>query len=691
MGAAVCGVERDRVQLKLDLDEEHDATEDGCWFPYMTTYVAEGHTGWYSMPDLGERVQLYLPSAREAEAVVRGALRSRDPGRKPEAKAWHNKQGNGFELVANELRLHAGSGMVIRLDEQSGVKIRSSGSIAIRGCSFSAQAGQRWNMEAGEAIYLRGGESSLVLDGESDLRSGLLTQEGSVKAPVHVTDLEPVPEPPLMTVEAYTAAQEAKTQASSVSPINGAQIGKMMAAALTVLGMIPIASTTGRLAQSSLGTLAMMPVASGSTGPSIINSVIRGMKNAHLTNEEKELNRQMYGEFTFLLGKVFTGAKGLREPQTKETLVNFLIHFSRSVEIGASRVPDEVWETNNRLNRLIERFQAIDTLHLPNQLRKQGMRDILFGSITDPEHYNAWEDNRLSLEDKIKIANGLEEQFHDEPNVRQLNFFFVRERTTYDIPPGFRIGMPKFIKSAISPLKVVNGKLRVWTGDKFLEYKVGQNMVKESFKNGIQGLRESLENMADNNKFGLKVAPAGGYIYSNKSTVKKPSELTKTQKNYWNVMESNSGKGSQGKGQTEGAGSHPFENSKYADEIASNGHQKTPSQILLGAKEGKGMTNIGYGDSKTAIEAGKAWVGNGFKEIRDKKTGDLLGFSSEDGLRAFRLQYKPRDGVWKANYQENTRVTNSLRNGKIETLEIRNAHIWITDLKDPSSKWSYNK
>lgn len=31
-------------------------------------------------------------------------------------------------------------------------------------------------------------------------------------------------------------------------------------------------------------------------------------------------------------------------------------------------------------------------------------------------------------------------------------------------------------------------------------------MAKESFKNGIQGLRESLENMANNNKFGLKVA-----------------------------------------------------------------------------------------------------------------------------------------------------------------------------------------
>ena len=110
----------------------------------------------------------------------------------------------------------------------------------------------------------------------------------------------------------------------------------------------------------------------------------------------------------------------------------------------------------------------------------------------------------------------------------------------------------------------------MWTGDKFFEYKVGQKMVKESFKNGIQGLRESLENMADNNKFGLKVAPAGGYIYSRQGTVKQPSGLTKNQKNYWNVMESNSGKTPQGKQSDKGT-NKPNISQKH-DEIAHDGY-----------------------------------------------------------------------------------------------------------------------
>ncbi|MBG9792810.1 hypothetical protein ABD76_10050 [Paenibacillus dendritiformis] len=406
---------------------------------------------------------------------------------RPEAKAWHNKQGNGFELVANELRLHAGSGMVIRLDEQSGVKIHSSGSIAIRGGSFSARAGERWNMEAGEAIYLRGGGSSLVLDGEADLRSGILTQEGSVKAPVHVTDLEPVPEPPLMTVEAYTAAQEAKTQASSASSDNRAQIGQMMSAALSVLGMIPIVGTVGRLAQSALGTLAMMPVASAHTGPSIMNGIIKALYDStHWTDEEKELRRQMYGELSYLLGKVFTGAKGLREPQTKETLVNFLIHFSRTVEIGASRIPDEVWETNNRLNRLIERFQAIDTLHLPNQLRKNEMWAILgAGKISNPEHYNAWEDNRLSLEDKIMIANGLEEQFKSVTEAEVLHYFYIRENI--DNGPALigtipQIKLPKGVNRTIDKLKV---ELRTGLGKKVTNLR-HKTYLKKASKTGFR-------------------------------------------------------------------------------------------------------------------------------------------------------------------------------------------------------------
>ncbi|RAJ03230.1 hypothetical protein DET54_101425 [Paenibacillus pabuli] len=60
------------------------------------------------------------------------------------------------------------------------------------------------------------------------MRAGLLQQEGSNKAPVHVADLPP--EPPLMPIEEYEAAQAATaeaaalTQASTTNPKDGSLI-----------------------------------------------------------------------------------------------------------------------------------------------------------------------------------------------------------------------------------------------------------------------------------------------------------------------------------------------------------------------------------------------------------------------------------------------------------------------------------
>ncbi|MEC0066209.1 hypothetical protein P4H37_22310 [Paenibacillus thiaminolyticus] len=50
----------------------------------------------------------------------------------------------------------------------------------------------------------------------------------------------------------------------------------------------------------------------------------------------------------------------------------------------------------------------------------------------------------------------------------------------------------------------------MWTGDKFLEYKVGQKTDKESFKNGYQGIRKSLEKKLKSNSLQrLENAPKG--------------------------------------------------------------------------------------------------------------------------------------------------------------------------------------
>ena len=54
------------------------------------------------------------------------------------------------------------------------------------------------------------------------------------------------------------------------------------------------------------------------------------------------------------------------------------------------------------------------------------------------------------------------------------------------------------------------------------------------------------------------------------------------------------------------------------------------------------------------------------------------GYGLTDGTRTFRLQYKPKDGIWKANFQENTFIE-----GRTKGIEVKNVHMNITDMVAP--------
>ncbi|WP_339061087.1 hypothetical protein [Tepidibacillus marianensis] len=72
------------------------------------------------------------------------------------------------------------------------------------------------------------------------------------------------------------------------------------------------------------------------------------------------------------------------------------------------------------------------------------------------------------------------------------------------------------------------------------------------------------------------------------------------------------------------------------------------------------------------MDAGKAWVGKGGEEMYDK-AGNFIGYKSEDKMRAFRLQYKSKEKMWRANFTENEITVNGSKT------ELRNVHVDILD------------
>lgn len=58
-----------RIRVHLTVDEKQDR-ETAWWFPYASSYTAEGHSGWYVMPELGDRVSVRFPTEQEADGYA---------------------------------------------------------------------------------------------------------------------------------------------------------------------------------------------------------------------------------------------------------------------------------------------------------------------------------------------------------------------------------------------------------------------------------------------------------------------------------------------------------------------------------------------------------------------------------------------------------------------------------------------
>jgi len=106
----------------------------------------------------------------------------------------------------------------------------------------------------------------------------------------------------------------------------------------------------------------------------------------------------------------------------------------------------------------------------------------------------------------------------------------------------------------------------------------------------------------------------------------------------------------------------------YVDDLSS-------TQMILGVQtSGKGSTTLGSASKTEAWKAGMAWVGENPKPIYNE-SNKLIGYSSVDKSKAFRLHYKPRDGMTRANFQEFTPVPQRQN----AMAEVKNVHIDILD------------
>ncbi|SEJ59831.1 contractile injection system protein, VgrG/Pvc8 family [Paenibacillus polymyxa] len=682
----VLKVQQDFVQLQLDIDPKQDPAK-ACWFPVATRYVAEEHSGWYDMPEVGEQVELYLPTHREQDAYVTDSVRQqRYINDQPNVKVWQHVQGSSVEMSEHELTLSTSGEFSITLHESSGITINSPGNVQIQGGHVKLDAGQELSLEAGTALYLKGGASSMVLDGETDTKAPVIYQEGTVKAPVFVADLPPVPEPPLMSIKAYEAAQSAARDSSSnqastpkakvTSPAEHQQANALMGTVSKLLGSIPVMGkvvgvVAGALSGPAGGVIlratAAIPVRSKGT-PSVGGSKGNGIHplkhlaglalQGLITQYEHEQARHAYYS-KWILGKVYTSARQIVHSGSRLELIQNLLTTSKTMVHAYQQVPKSVKDRMLREYKEQEKARAEAALKAEKEARAKALKakkEAAPPELTDEEYEKIQRDYVYwsSLENRrpeiplgsyraedgvVRTANGNPDfKYYDDWKQNYQGDFLILSNQEGITPEEQRWMSHANIFAEPVPLDGRGGEGRALKNE----------FSKMSKEGALENARLARENVR---RIQQRIDQKSITTKNASEPFKNTPETVPSKPKWWHAG--------------------------YVDDL-------TDSQIILGVKQSpKGLSTLGSSTRSEAMSAGKAWVGEKAESIIDKTTGEIIGFKSADGMRAFRIQFKPGENMVRANFQENTMIRTERNyndyNKTWAPKQIRNVHIDILE------------
>lgn len=181
IGASVQGrvleVSKDKVRVHLEIDPEQ-AVEEAYWFPYSSAYTAEGNSGWYCMPEIGDCVQVYFPDHEESNAIATGSVRKDTEDSEnnkvgnPDIKYFRTKSGKELMLAPKEVLLSAKDGEIfIRLHDDDGIQIYSKRQIKlISKEDLNIESRKKVLVSAEEAINLTCKASNIKMDGATTIK-----------------------------------------------------------------------------------------------------------------------------------------------------------------------------------------------------------------------------------------------------------------------------------------------------------------------------------------------------------------------------------------------------------------------------------------------------------------------------------------------------------------------------------------
>ena len=133
LSATVTAVKEDKVQIVIKEDENMQQ-EPVVWYPYATVYSTPDGTGWYCMPEPGDRVRLTVPEKWEKEAFVTSSVHVETDSadrKNPDHKVFKSKYGKEVRFTPDSIVITNNQGNRIEMTDAEGIHIVSAHSVVL--------------------------------------------------------------------------------------------------------------------------------------------------------------------------------------------------------------------------------------------------------------------------------------------------------------------------------------------------------------------------------------------------------------------------------------------------------------------------------------------------------------------------------------------------------------------------------
>lgn len=170
IGASIMGtvLEVNQQNIRVDCDYRCDVNgKKMVWFPYATVYSSPGGTGWYCMPEKGDRIRLYFPDAWESNVYAVNAVHlscENNMRKNPEEKSMRTKYDKEIRFTPEQILITNHKGLSITLDDNKGIIIKSNHNVRIEANDgIEIESGGEASIVSGRGIMFKENSNSLTI------------------------------------------------------------------------------------------------------------------------------------------------------------------------------------------------------------------------------------------------------------------------------------------------------------------------------------------------------------------------------------------------------------------------------------------------------------------------------------------------------------------------------------------------